>query len=124
MTLLRESALDTDPLQLHHAFSRDSARPFRLGRTQRHRRPLFSTRRRTENGVLMSTSSLEHVSSNFLRNVGLMLTTFRNSGIGVDVHVDRITNRLGWHKPPTLGHPEKTRRVDAFKPVGLVLTSA
>ncbi|VDB84517.1 unnamed protein product [Peniophora sp. CBMAI 1063] len=32
-----------------------------------------------------------------------------NSGIGVDVHVDRITNRLGWHKPSTLGHPEKTR---------------
>ncbi|KZV68113.1 DNA glycosylase [Peniophora sp. CONT] len=33
-----------------------------------------------------------------------------NSGIGVDVHVDRITNRLGWHNPPTLGHPEKTRQ--------------
>ncbi|KIM83518.1 hypothetical protein PILCRDRAFT_69283, partial [Piloderma croceum F 1598] len=23
-----------------------------------------------------------------------------NLGIGVDVHVHRITNRLGWHKPP------------------------
>ncbi|KAI0034974.1 DNA glycosylase, partial [Vararia minispora EC-137] len=32
-----------------------------------------------------------------------------STGIGVDVHVDRITNRLGWHKPSTLGKPEKTR---------------
>ncbi|KAF5382275.1 hypothetical protein D9757_008957 [Collybiopsis confluens] len=31
-----------------------------------------------------------------------------NSGIGVDVHVHRITNRLGWHKPPTKV-PEETR---------------
>lgn len=29
-------------------------------------------------------------------------------GIGVDVHVHRITNRLGWHKPPTKT-PEATR---------------
>jgi endonuclease III len=29
-------------------------------------------------------------------------------GIGVDVHVHRITNRLGWHKPPTKD-PEQTR---------------
>ena len=35
-----------------------------------------------------------------------MLT--RNAGIGVDVHVHRITNRLGWHKPPTKT-PEQTR---------------
>ncbi|KAG8952866.1 DNA N-glycosylase and apurinic/apyrimidinic (AP) lyase, partial [Tulasnella sp. 408] len=28
--------------------------------------------------------------------------------IGVDVHVHRITNRLGWHKPPTTT-PEQTR---------------
>ena len=32
----------------------------------------------------------------------------RNAGIGVDVHVHRITNRLGWHKPPTKT-PEETR---------------
>lgn len=32
----------------------------------------------------------------------------RNLGIGVDVHVHRITNRLGWHKPPTK-NPEETR---------------
>jgi endonuclease-3 len=32
----------------------------------------------------------------------------RNFGIGVDVHVHRITNRLGWHKPPTKV-PEQTR---------------
>ncbi|KAI0823864.1 DNA glycosylase [Trametes gibbosa] len=31
-----------------------------------------------------------------------------NAGIGVDVHVHRITNRLGWHKPPTKT-PEATR---------------
>ncbi|KAI0738033.1 DNA glycosylase [Daedaleopsis nitida] len=31
-----------------------------------------------------------------------------NAGIGVDVHVHRITNRLGWHKPPTKT-PEQTR---------------
>ncbi|KAF9022481.1 DNA glycosylase [Hymenopellis radicata] len=31
-----------------------------------------------------------------------------NHGIGVDVHVHRITNRLGWHKPPTKT-PEETR---------------
>ncbi|KAH8917009.1 DNA glycosylase [Atractiella rhizophila] len=31
-----------------------------------------------------------------------------NLGIGVDTHVHRITNRLGWHKPPTTD-PEKTR---------------
>ncbi|EPQ50587.1 DNA glycosylase [Gloeophyllum trabeum ATCC 11539] len=31
-----------------------------------------------------------------------------NHGIGVDVHVHRITNRLGWHRPPTKT-PEQTR---------------
>ncbi|KAF8589721.1 DNA glycosylase [Ramaria rubella] len=31
-----------------------------------------------------------------------------NVGIGVDVHVHRITNRLGWHKPSTK-EPEQTR---------------
>ncbi|RPD55687.1 DNA glycosylase [Lentinus tigrinus ALCF2SS1-7] len=31
-----------------------------------------------------------------------------NAGIGVDVHVHRITNRLGWHKPPSKT-PEETR---------------
>ncbi|WWC69038.1 uncharacterized protein I206_102974 [Kwoniella pini CBS 10737] len=31
-----------------------------------------------------------------------------NAGIGVDVHVHRITNRLKWHKPPTTT-PEGTR---------------
>ncbi|KAH9069418.1 DNA glycosylase [Lactarius deliciosus] len=31
-----------------------------------------------------------------------------NVGIGVDVHVQRITNRLKWHKPPTK-NPEETR---------------
>lgn len=34
----------------------------------------------------------------------------RNVGIGVDVHVHRITNRLGWHAPPTK-NPEETRYV-------------
>ncbi|SCV69483.1 BQ2448_2503 [Microbotryum intermedium] len=31
-----------------------------------------------------------------------------NAGIGVDVHVHRISNRLGWHKPAT-NTPEQTR---------------
>ncbi|OXC68949.1 hypothetical protein AYX13_02560 [Cryptococcus neoformans] len=31
-----------------------------------------------------------------------------NAGIGVDVHVHRITNRLKWHRPPT-STPEQTR---------------
>ena len=34
--------------------------------------------------------------------------TRSNAGIGVDVHVHRITNRLGWHKPKT-NTPEQTR---------------
>jgi endonuclease-3 len=33
-----------------------------------------------------------------------------NHGIGVDVHVHRITNLLGWHKPATKT-PEQTRSV-------------
>lgn len=36
---------------------------------------------------------------------------FRNTGIGVDVHVERITNRLGWHVPSTNGVPEKARSI-------------
>ncbi|KAI6099190.1 DNA glycosylase [Pisolithus croceorrhizus] len=32
----------------------------------------------------------------------------KNFGIGVDVHVHRITNRLGWHQRPTK-NPEETR---------------
>jgi hypothetical protein len=32
----------------------------------------------------------------------------RNIGIGVDVHVQRITNRLGWHKPQAKD-PEQVR---------------
>ena len=31
-----------------------------------------------------------------------------NHGIGVDVHIHRISNLLGWHKPPTKT-PEQTR---------------
>jgi len=38
----------------------------------------------------------------------LMMIWDRNVGIGVDVHVHRITNRLKWHKPPTKT-PEETR---------------
>jgi len=33
---------------------------------------------------------------------------YSNAGIGVDVHVHRITNRLRWHKPQTM-HAEQTR---------------
>ncbi|KAI0333122.1 DNA glycosylase [Cubamyces sp. BRFM 1775] len=42
-----------------------------------------------------------------------------NAGIGVDVHVHRITNRLGWHKPPTKT-PEETRlNLQSWLPVEL-----
>ncbi|KAI0628808.1 DNA glycosylase [Trametes polyzona] len=42
-----------------------------------------------------------------------------NVGIGVDVHVHRITNRLGWHKPPTKT-PEETRlNLQSWLPVEL-----
>ncbi|KIL68495.1 hypothetical protein M378DRAFT_120602 [Amanita muscaria Koide BX008] len=42
-----------------------------------------------------------------------------NVGIGVDVHVHRITNRLGWHKPPTKT-PEETRlNLQSWLPVDL-----
>ncbi|GJJ11842.1 hypothetical protein Clacol_006080 [Clathrus columnatus] len=40
--------------------------------------------------------------------LALQVAWNRNEGIGVDVHVHRITNRLGWHKPPTKD-PEQTR---------------
>ncbi|KAF9460882.1 DNA glycosylase [Collybia nuda] len=42
-----------------------------------------------------------------------------NVGIGVDVHVHRITNRLGWHKPPTK-NPEETRlNLQSWLPIEL-----
>ncbi|PBK62846.1 DNA glycosylase [Armillaria solidipes] len=42
-----------------------------------------------------------------------------NHGIGVGVHVHRITNRLGWHRPPTK-NPEETRlNLQSWLPTGL-----
>ncbi|KAF9809239.1 hypothetical protein IEO21_07468 [Rhodonia placenta] len=42
-----------------------------------------------------------------------------NVGIGVDVHVHRITNRLGWHKPLTKT-PEETRvNLESWLPLEL-----
>ena len=38
------------------------------------------------------------------------MTIIRNQGIGVDVHVHRISNRLGWCKTEKAG-PEATRQV-------------
>ena len=72
---------------------------------------MFSTWSRAEDGVPMSPSRVEHV-----RAAGSVVVFFmfadavshRNVGIGVDVHVHRITNRLAWHKPPTKT-PEETR---------------
>ncbi|PPQ78354.1 hypothetical protein CVT25_011637 [Psilocybe cyanescens] len=40
--------------------------------------------------------------------LALQIAWNQNDGIGVDVHVHRITNLLGWHKPPTKT-PEQTR---------------
>ncbi|KAG1856629.1 DNA glycosylase [Suillus subalutaceus] len=42
-----------------------------------------------------------------------------NHGIGVDVHVHRITNRLGWHQRPTK-KPEETRlNIQSWLPIEL-----
>jgi len=42
-----------------------------------------------------------------------------NAGIGVDVHVHRITNRLGWHNSPTKT-PEETRvNLESWLPLEL-----
>lgn len=41
----------------------------------------------------------------------VLIFLLSNDGIGVDVHVHRISNRLGWHKAPTKT-PEETRYVD------------
>ncbi|KAH9483573.1 Endonuclease III-like protein [Psilocybe cubensis] len=40
--------------------------------------------------------------------LALQIAWNQYDGIGVDVHVHRITNLLGWHKPPTTT-PEQTR---------------
>ena len=40
----------------------------------------------------------------------LLICAHSNAGIGVDVHVHRITNRLGWLNPATKA-PEETRCV-------------
>ncbi|KAF2838233.1 DNA glycosylase [Patellaria atrata CBS 101060] len=37
-------------------------------------------------------------------------------GIGVDTHVHRITNRLGWHRPETKTPEETRRRLEAWLP--------
>lgn len=52
--------------------------------------------------ILLGTCELLDVTFNLWFNCS------RNHGIGVDVHVHRITNRLGWHKPPSKT-PEETR---------------
>lgn len=41
----------------------------------------------------------------------------QSSGIGVDIHVERISNRLGWHLPKTNvngPNPELARSVALF----------
>lgn len=60
-----------------------------------------------------------HDAHMFMFHADLMVRC-RNAGIGVDVHVHRITNRLGWHKPPTKT-PEETRLVPirAFQELGV-----
>src|ERR1700722_6102090 len=63
-----------------------------------------------QDGILDASLCLEAV--RYYSPAMLFLTDFssRNLGIGVDVHVHRITNRLGWHRPPTKT-PEATRCV-------------
>jgi endonuclease-3 len=66
---------------------------------------------RAQDGISATTSSLESVRTyGTLQILLLLMIDHRNVGIGVDVHVHRITNRLGWHKPPTKT-PEGTRFV-------------
>jgi hypothetical protein len=72
---------------------------------------MLAARRGPQNGFSVLTRRLGYVRPTPLRLhrghveiIGLI----RNVGIGVDVHVHRITNRLKWHKQPTK-NPEETR---------------
>ena len=77
---------------------------------------LFSPRRWSKNGFFNFADSMEFVShkhynlshSKKQKTRLILFLSHRNHGIGVDVHVHRITNLLGWHKPPTK-NPEQTR---------------
>jgi hypothetical protein len=53
---------------------------------------------RSQDGFSCAAMRLGYVS--FSPCCGMVLIC-RNAGIGVDVHVHRITNRLRWHKPQT-----------------------
>jgi endonuclease-3 len=44
----------------------------------------------------------------------LLNLAVRNHGIGIDVHVHRITNRLGWHQKPTKNSEEMRSVVTHF----------
>lgn len=83
---------------------------------------MFSPRGRTKNGIPHSSSSMESVRTFLLVSVEectFLRKVSRNAGIGVDVHVHRVTNRLGWHKPPTT-KPEETRlNLQSWLPVEL-----
>lgn len=77
---------------------------------------MFLARSGPENGVPDTAGGVEFVRivyDTFDHQVIILLFT-RNVGIGVDVHVHRITNRLGWHKPPTK-NPEETRYVTTMQ---------
>lgn len=63
-----------------------------------------------QDGIPGFTGGMELVRSPRFFLLDHRLTLCRNVGIGVDVHVHRITNRLGWHKPLTKA-PEETRFV-------------
>ena len=73
---------------------------------------MFSPWSWAKNGFLSTPDSMEFVRRDITLRLEKKKTYYfshvRNHGIGVDVHVHRITNRLGWHKPPTK-NPEQTR---------------
>jgi hypothetical protein len=70
---------------------------------------MFAAGCRPKDGIFVLTRSVGYV-RHFppLHFFWIVIGERRNVGIGVDVHVHRITNRLKWHKPPTK-NPEETR---------------
>lgn len=71
---------------------------------------MLSARCRPKDGFSCTADCMESVSSHDYDSITHLNLCFRNDGIGVDVHVHRISNLLGWHKPPTKT-PEQTRYV-------------
>lgn len=60
---------------------------------------------------------LEHVS--YFSVYVVIGADISNAGIGVDVHVHRITNRLRWHKPQTTTAEQTRLNLQSWLPSNL-----